>query len=78
VFATNKQVLEHLNDKYGTKLSIGEDAPLGFLDTDGKIYINTDRATMNTPIHEFSHILGEWIEQNKPGLYEQGIMLMRK
>jgi hypothetical protein len=78
VFATNKQVLEHLNDKYGTKLSIGEDAPLGFLDTDGKIYINTDRATMETPIHEFGEIWAQWAQDNKPGLYEQGIELIKK
>ena len=51
--------------------------PLGFTDPKtGEIYINKDKATLDTPIHEFGHIWNMWAKSQKPELWNEGIRLM--
>ena len=38
---------------------------------DGIVYFNTDKMTLDTPIHEFGHLYIETIKENDPNLYKQ-------
>lgn len=51
-------------------------APLGFV-YQGDVYINPDKATLETPVHEFGHIWVELTKKNNQELYKQGIDLVR-
>lgn len=42
----------------------------------GEVYLNTDTATNETAIHEFSHLYNTWLKGNKPDLYQRGIDLI--
>ena len=51
--------------------------PLGF-EFKGKVYLNPDKATLETPIHEFGHVFINYIEKNNPELYKKGINLIKE
>ena len=44
--------------------------------TDGKIFLNPDKANSNTAIHEFSHIWMNFLRLNNPGLLQKGFDLL--
>src|SRR5690606_38319122 len=41
-----------------------------------EVFINTDLATQDTPIHEFAHIYNTWLQQNRPELWDKGKSLI--
>jgi len=48
--------------------------PLGFYSpTTNAIYINPEKANKQTIFHEYAHPLMNWIKQNDPSLYREGI-----
>lgn len=51
--------------------------PLGF-EFKGKVYLNPEKATLETPIHEFGHVFINYIEKNNPELYKKGINLIKE
>src|SRR5690606_15224956 len=51
--------------------------PLGFV-SNGKVYINKDRARLDTPVHEFAHIWSSWARMEKPELYNKGVELIKQ
>jgi len=55
-----------------------ESVPFGFKGPDNRVYINEDRAGLDTPIHEFGHIWLRWAELFKPVLYSEGLRLAAK
>ena len=44
--------------------------------TDGKIFLNPDKANSNTAIHEFAHIWMNFLKLNNPGLLQKGFDLL--
>jgi hypothetical protein len=42
------------------------------------VYLNSDQATNETSIHEFSHLYNYWLKQNKKELYNRGIELVQQ
>jgi hypothetical protein len=50
--------------------------PTGFV-KGNKVYINSDVATIETPIHEFAHLYNAWLKENKVELYNRGLELVR-
>jgi hypothetical protein len=50
--------------------------PTGFV-KGKKVYINSDVATIETPIHEFAHLYNAWLKENKVELYNRGLELVR-
>lgn len=48
----------------------------GYVDQDGNIAINSDKASLDTPIHEFSHIWEREVEKSNPEMHNQGITLV--
>lgn len=48
----------------------------GFVDTNGDVVINSDTATLDTPIHEFGHLWTSEVKKNNPDLYQKGIDLI--
>ena len=50
--------------------------PTGFV-KGKKVYINSDVATVETPIHEFAHLYNAWLKENKAELYNRGLELVR-
>lgn len=51
---------------------------LGAVTKDGKIYLNPNKLSLETPIHEFHHIYNTFLKQNKPELYKKGINLIKR
>lgn len=50
--------------------------PLGFT-FKGKVYLNPEKAILETPIHEFGHVFMNYVKQNKPEVYQKGIELIK-
>jgi hypothetical protein len=50
--------------------------PTGFV-KGKKVYINSDVATIETPIHEFAHLYNAWLKEKKAELYNRGLELVR-
>lgn len=44
---------------------------------EGKVYIDTRTAGLDTPIHEFGHIWTAWLKETNPEHYQAGLELMR-
>ena len=42
------------------------------------VYLNDDVATQATQIHEYSHLYNNWIKENKPEVYNKGILLIQE
>ena len=51
--------------------------PNGFV-INGDVYINTDNAGLDTPIHEFAHLFNSWAKDNNPQIYNRGIELIKE
>src|SRR5690606_1806826 len=49
----------------------------GFIDGDGNIVINSDKATVDTPIHEFAHAWEQAVEKDNPTLHARGMELIQ-
>lgn len=43
---------------------------------DGQIYINEDKATVDTPVHEFSHLWNQYNKETNPELHNEGKTLI--
>lgn len=41
------------------------------------VYINKDRAGLDTPIHEFGHLWNSWMQENAPEVFKKGIDLIK-
>jgi len=44
--------------------------------SDGRVYLNPDKLSLNTPLHEFSHVWMSFLEENNPELLEKGYKLL--
>ena len=76
VFAMNTQEI-HAKAKEFSKKDIKEIVN-GFVHLPtNNIYINTDVATNETAIHEFSHLYNSWLKQSRPELYNRGLELVK-
>lgn len=65
------------NDRMGADFGVNNDghAPLGTYQ-DGVVYINADRATLTTPLHEFSHLWGDVLAKQYPNRLKRGMKLV--
>jgi len=52
-------------------------AAKGFVGTDGNVYLNPDRMTADTPVHEFGHIWLGMLKVSNPELYDRGVQLVK-
>lgn len=43
---------------------------------EGEVYINEDKASMDTPVHEFSHLWNEYNKESNPELHNEGKTLI--
>jgi hypothetical protein len=72
----NAEIVKVLNKK-GYKSITEDDSPRGFFDMDTKIaHLNADKATEDTPVHEFGHGWLGWIKSEHVGFYKAGLKLM--
>lgn len=51
-------------------------SPYGFV-YKGEVYINKDKAKLDTPIHEFGHIWTSLLKKNNPTAYKKGLDLVK-
>lgn len=51
--------------------------PNGFYHN-GKVYINKDTATLDTPIHEFAHAYNQLLKNERPEFYNEGLRLVEE
>lgn len=75
----NSKEVEELFSGYSMLHSISAETAKnakGFV-LEGKVYLNSDNMTLDTPIHEFGHLWIGWAAKNKPALYARGIELIR-
>lgn len=49
--------------------------PNGFV-YGGNVYLNSETATVDTPIHEFAHLYNDRLKVENPALYNQGLKLI--
>lgn len=68
----DKEIADNL-EKLGRSF---ETTPLGFVDKN-TVYINVDKATRDTPVHEFSHLWSAYAKENFIDTYNKGIDLMK-
>lgn len=47
------------------------------MEIDGEVFINTDIAHIDAPIHEFGHLWNAWLRQNNPDEYQKGSALVK-
>ncbi|MFA5405528.1 MAG: hypothetical protein WC358_11390, partial [Ignavibacteria bacterium] len=73
-FVSDKQFRD-IFKKEGYEFQKDEEVPLG-AKYKGETYINMDKATPDTPIHEFGHIWSDIIKTQKPGLYQNGLKII--
>lgn len=50
--------------------------PKGFVHN-GDVYLNVDSLSIDTPIHEFSHLYINWLKNNKKEIYDRGVNLIK-
>jgi len=51
--------------------------PKGFVFQD-EVYLNEDKMSMDTPLHEFGHLWNNWTKETSPEVYQKGIELIQK
>lgn len=76
---SESEILEEINKNRRLYESIldGSDKINGFVDGDGNIVINSDKASIDVPIHELSHIWERTMETANPELHARGMELIR-
>ena len=72
---TQQEFDEALKDPNVSKFVKDGEVVYGFT-TDGKIFLNPEKANSNTAIHEFSHIWMSFLRENNPKLLEKGFSLL--
>lgn len=50
----------------------------GFVDKDNNIYIDETAASVETPIHEYTHIWDKFVAKENPELWQRGVELMKQ
>lgn len=82
--ANIQQILEltkNFNNKFSTKeiqlQRSASEATKGAVTGSNEVFINTDNATPDTPIHEFSHLYNTWLQENRPELWKRGVDLVQ-
>ena len=75
-FFTDKQSFEDVLSSEGVKEYLKDGDVVYGITKDGNIYLNPDKATYNTAIHEMGHIWVDFIENTKPELFSQGLKLV--
>lgn len=78
---SNKEVLDMVKRVKGEKsykeLGIEGGKIKGFT-YQGNIYLNTEAATLDTPLHEFGHLYNKWLKENRREIYNRGIQLVQQ
>ena len=69
---TNKAEVRKALKEFG----ISSENVKGFV-KDGTVYINMDRAGIDTPIHELGHIWASWAREENPTAYKKGLQLVK-
>lgn len=49
----------------------------GYVDKDGNIIVNKDTASLDTPIHELSHVWTDKVKQSNKPLFDRGVELIQ-
>lgn len=75
-FFTDKQSFEDVLSSEGVKEYLKDGDVIYGVTKDGNIYLNPEKATYNTAIHEIGHIWVDFIENTKPELFAQGLKLV--
>lgn len=75
-FFTDKQSFEDVLSSEGVKEYLKDGDIIYGVTKDGNIYLNPEKATYNTAIHEMGHIWVDFIENTKPELFAQGLKLV--
>ena len=64
---------DQIADRYGNKYNTAK----GFFKSNGEVIINIDKATLETPIHEFGHVYLQYLAKETPTEYQR-IMALAK
>lgn len=72
---TSEEISEDLDSRSDASV-YGKDVN-GYIDADGNIVINSDTASLDTPIHEFSHAWERTVETQNPFLHQRGMELIQ-
>jgi hypothetical protein len=75
-FFTDKQSFEDVLSSEGVKEYLKDGDVIYGVTKDGNIYLNPEKATYNTAIHEMGHIWVDFIENTNPTLFAQGLKLV--
>ncbi len=51
--------------------------PNGFI-RGGKVYLNSDTMSKETPIHEYNHLYNKWLKETRPEVYARGLELIEE
>lgn len=73
---TSEEIVADLTGRANIQFQKGEDIK-GYVDADGNIVINSDTASLDTPIHEFSHVWERTVETQNPFLHQRGMELIQ-
>lgn len=65
---------EEIKNKYGNKYMSDK----GFFKADGQVVINIDKATMETPLHEFGHVYLQYLMAADPQEYQRVMQLAKE
>lgn len=69
-----------MTDSKGIDAKLGEGKGAlvnGYVDAEGNIVINSDKAGIDTPIHEVSHVWESKVEKENPALHARGMALIK-
>ena len=75
-FFTDKESFQDVLSSEGVKEYLKDGDVVYGVTKDGNIYLNPEKATYNTAIHEMGHIWVDFIENTKPELFSQGLKLV--
>jgi hypothetical protein len=75
-FFTDKQSFQDVLSSNGVKEYLKKGDVVYGITKDGNIYLNPEKATYNTAIHEMGHIWVDFIQNTRPELFAQGLKLV--
>lgn len=70
--------VRYINNRDFTQEEIDSFKSVKGLVKDNIVYLNKDKMTLDTPIHEFGHLWINWVKNNRKDLYERGMNLVKE